>query len=328
MPDKLQVSIIGLGLIGASAGLALRRHADRVTVVGHDPNSSLAGAAKKAGAVDRTDWNLIGAISGADRVLLALPFDQVFDTLKVIGQDLKPGCVIVDTADIKVPVMTAAAELLPAGVHFVGGHPILTPESVDADKATADLFVNKLFCLTPDSRTDSAAVHLAADLVEALGAQAFFLDPLEHDGMAAAVAHLPQLLAAALLDVTSRSAGWQDMRKVAGSQFYTSTLITEGNGRSVVAALAANREHVMLWLDELMARLDTWRQVLADGADDAMAAAIDESLAARTQWMAANIRGRWDEELESPSMPTSGGMFREMFGFSRWRVPPSGQKRK
>ena len=77
MPDKLQVSIIGLGLIGASAGLALRRHTDRVTVVGHDPNPTAAGTAKKAGAVDRTEWNLINAISGADRVLLALPLDQV-----------------------------------------------------------------------------------------------------------------------------------------------------------------------------------------------------------------------------------------------------------
>jgi prephenate dehydrogenase len=328
MPDKLQVSIIGLGLIGASAGLALRRHSDRVTVVGHDPNPSVASAAKKAGAVDRTDWNVIGAISGADRVLLALPFDQVVDTLKVMGQDLKQGCVIVDTADIKVSALAAAVELLPAGVHFVGGHPILVPENMDPDKATADLFTNKLFCLTPDSRTDSAAVHLAADLVEALGATAFFLDPLEHDGMAAAVTHLPQLLAAALLDVTSRSASWKDMRKVAGAQFYTSTLITEGNGRSVAAGLAANREQVMRWLDELTVRLDEWRQALADGKDEAVVAAIDDGVTARERWIEASILGRWNEEQTSPPMPSSGGMFRDMFGFGKWRIPPPGQKRK
>ena len=299
MPDKLQVSIIGLGLIGASAGLALRRHADRVTVVGHDPNPTVAGAAKKAGAVDRTEWNLINAISGADRVLLALPLDQVRDTLKAVAQDLKPGCVIVDTADVKVPANAAAAELLPKGVHFVGGHPILIPANMDPGKATADLFDNKLFCLTPDAGTDSAAVHLAADLVEALGAKPFFLDPVEHDGMAAAVSQLPQLLAAALMDVASRSPSWQDMRKLAGGQFYSSTLITEGNGRSVVAGLTANREHVMLWLDELTARLAEWRQALTDGKEDAVAAAIDDGLAAGEKWMEANILGRWEEERES-----------------------------
>jgi prephenate dehydrogenase len=328
MPDKLQVSIIGLSLIGASAGLALRRHADRVTVVGHDPDPSIAGAAKKAGAVDRTEWNLISAVSGADRVLLALPLNQVCETLKAVAQELKPGCVIVDTADVKVPANAAAAEFLPKGVHFVGGHPILIPANLDLDKATADLFVNKLFCLTPDTITEDAAVHLAADLVEAMGAQPFFLDPVEHDGMTAAVAQLPQLLAGALMDIAGRSPSWRDMRKVAGSQFYTSTLITEGNGRSVAAGLAANREYVMLWLDELAARLAQWRQALADGKEETVAAAIDEGLASREKWMEAQVLGRWEEERESPPMPTSSGMFRDLFSFGKWRIPSPGQKRK
>ena len=125
MPDKLQVTIVGLGLIGRSAGLALRRYADKVTVVGHDPDPQAAAAAKKAGAVDRTDWNLIGAVSKADRILLVLPPDQVRDTLKAIAHEVQQGCVILDTADVKAPVMAWAAELLPAGVHFVGGHPIV-----------------------------------------------------------------------------------------------------------------------------------------------------------------------------------------------------------
>jgi len=139
---------------------------------------------------------------------------------------------------------------------------------------------------------------------------------------------LPQLLAGALMDVASRSPGWKDMRKLAGSQFYTSTLITEGNGRSVVTSLTANREHVMLWLDELTARLDEWRQALADGKEEAVAAAIDDGLAAGERWMEANILGRWEEEREAPPMPTSSGMFRDLFGFGKWRIPPSGQKRK
>lgn len=328
MPDKLQVTIIGLGLIGASAGLALRRHADRVFVVGHDPDPSVAGAAKKAGAVDRTDWNLFGAIREADRVLLALPLDQMHDTLKTIAQDLKQGCIVVDTADIKAPCLTWAAELLPQGVHFVGGHPILVLESMDPGKAAADLFENKLFCLTPDSRTDSTAVHLAADLVEALGAKPFFLDPVEHDGMSAAVTQLPQLLAAALMDVASGSASWKDMRKLAGSQFYTSTLITQGNGRSVVTGLTANREHVLFWLDELTARLDEWRQALANGEEDALAKSFDAGQAASERWLEANVLGRWEEIPETPPLPSSSGMFRDLFGFGKWRIPPSGQKRK
>lgn len=328
MPDKLQVTIVGLGLIGTSAGLALRRYADRVYIVGHDPNTGLAGAAKKAGAVDRTDWNLINAISGADRVLLALPPDQIRDTLQVIAGDLKQGCVVLDTADVKAPVMAWAAELLPAGVHFVGGHPILVLESLKPDTASAELFEQKLFCLTPDAQTEATAVQLAADLAQAMGAKPFFLDAAEHDGMMAAVVHLPQLLGAALMDAANRSPGWKDMRKLAGSQFYTSTLITEGDGKSVAAGLVANREHVMLWLDEFMARLDEWRQWLADGKEEAVAKAVHGGLVEGEKWMSAYLRSNWDETPDAPPLPSSGTMFRDLFGFGKWRTPPDRAKGK
>ena len=122
--------------------------------------------------MDRTEWNLISTVTNADRVILALPLDEIRDTLDAIKDDLRPGCVIIDTADVKAPVMEWAAELLPAEVHFVGGHPIVLSDRLDADGARPDLFENKLFCLTPDSRTDDAAVRLAADVVEAMGAKA------------------------------------------------------------------------------------------------------------------------------------------------------------
>ncbi len=73
MAEKLQITIVGLGLIGSSAGLALRRYADKVSIVGHDKDSKRTAKAKKVSAVDRTEWNLISAVSEADRVLLALP---------------------------------------------------------------------------------------------------------------------------------------------------------------------------------------------------------------------------------------------------------------
>jgi len=326
MPDKLQVTIVGLGLIGASAGLALHRFTERVYVVGHDPDSGLAAAAKKCGAVDRTDWNLIGAISKADRVLLALPPDQIHDTLKAIAQDLQEGCVVVDTADVKEPVMAWAAELLPGNVHFIGGHPIVLAESVDPGTARADLFERKLFCLTPDARAQAGAVQLASDLVEALGAKPYFLNATEHDGMVAAVEQLPRLLAGALMDVTSRSMSWHDMRKLAGSQFYISTLIAEGNGKSVVSGLVSNRDHIMRWLDALEARLGEWRQALSDGHEEAVVKALDAGLIEGQKWVQASLRGVWDEVTDTASLPTSSSMWRDLFGFGKWRTGPDKSK--
>jgi prephenate dehydrogenase len=296
-------------------------------VVGHDPDPALAGAAKKAGAVDRTEWNLINAVTGADRVLLALPLDQVRDTLKAIAADLSEGCVVVDTANVKAPVIAWAAELLPKAVYFVGGHPILLGEG-DAGSARADLFDKKLFCLTPGATTDASAVRLAADLAEALGAQPFFLDPAEHDGMMAAVEHLPQLLSGALADVVSRSSGWRDLRKVAGSQFYAGTWLTQGSGGTVAATLASNREQVAHWLDALIARLNEWRDLLAEGNEGVIAQAVNDGMSERQRWIQASLSGNWDEDLTAVSMPTAGGMWRDFFGFDRFRKAPDSTKRK
>jgi prephenate dehydrogenase len=327
MPDKLQITIVGLGLVGASAGLALRRYADKVTVVGHDRNLSLAGKAKQLGAVDRTDWNLINAVSHADRVLLALPLSEIRDTLAAIAKELKPGCVLLDTADVKVPVLKWAVELLPGNAHLVGGHPILVAKDLEADSARADLFQGKLFCLTSDTKADDTALRLAADLVEAMGARPFFLDPVEHDGMAAAVEHLPTIVAGALMEITRTSPGWTDMRKLAGSQFYTSTLVTAGESQAAIAAAAANREHVVRWLDVLIAELEEWRQRLADGEEEVLTKILDEGLMAGQKWLQAQAQGNWSEERLPADMPDTGTYLRQLVGLGRLGRQPEKPRR-
>jgi prephenate dehydrogenase len=325
MAEKLQITIVGLGLIGASAGMALRRYADKVAVVGHDKDSKLASKAKKTGAVERTEWNLLNAVSEADRVLLALPAEQIKGTLAAIAKDLKPGCVLVDTAEVKVPVLQWAAELLPKEVHLIGGHPIVMIENPSIDGASATLLENKLFCLTPDARSEAGAVRLAADLVEAIGAKPFFLDAAEHDSMIAAVEHLPTILAGTLLEAASTSSGWKDMRKVAASQFYSSTLIMAESGLEAASACVANREHLLYWVDRLIAGLRVWRQNLADGDSEAMAEAIDGGVAARNGWLSALSSGNW-EEIVSAELPTSRTMMRSMIGFGAPRTPSEKKK--
>jgi prephenate dehydrogenase len=325
MAEKLHITIVGLGLIGSSAGLALRRYADKVTVVGHDKDSKLAGKAKKEGAVDRTEWNLIDAVSEADRILLALPAEQIKSTLAAIAKDLTPGCILVDTAEVKTPVLQWAAELLPREVHLIGGHPIVMTERPESEAPSARLLENKLFCLTPDVHSDAGAVRLAADLAEAMGARPFFLDAAEHDSMIAAVEHLPAILAGALLEAASTSSGWHDMRKVAATQFYTSTLIAANNGVETAAACVANREHVLYWLDQLIAGLREWRQHLADGDRDALATAMDGGLAARDEWLRAHASGNW-EGIVTPELPTSGTLMRSMIGFGGPRTPSDKKK--
>ena len=140
MESKIQITIIGTGCVGTSIGLALHAAESPVLVVAHDKNPENAGLARKQKAVDKVDWNLIGACEEADLVILAIPLPAIEETLRVIAPYLKAGCVVTDTADLKAPVSQWAADLLPDSVSYIGGNPLLTGTTSGPAGARADLF--------------------------------------------------------------------------------------------------------------------------------------------------------------------------------------------
>ncbi|MGC8826195.1 MAG: prephenate dehydrogenase/arogenate dehydrogenase family protein, partial [Anaerolineae bacterium] len=218
MPPKAQITIIGLGLIGTSLGLALKRAGGNFDIVGHDREPEAAARARKRGAVDQTAWNLIAAVENADIILLAIPISAVEATLEAIASDLKEGCIILDTCTIKRPVLEWAERILPAHVSFIGGNPIPyqpLPAAAGAEGASETLFDKSLFCLCPSPRATAEAVQLAADMVSALGAQPYFLDAEEHDGLIAGVELLPLAMAGALMETAARSPGWREITRLA-----------------------------------------------------------------------------------------------------------------
>ncbi len=329
MTEKLRVAIVGLGLVGQSIGLALRRYPEKVTVIGHDPSPELSSKAKRAGAVERAEWNLISAVANADRIVLALPLNELRFTLDAIKQDVQEGCVIVDTADIKAPVMQWAAELLPANVHFVGGHPILLTDALEPDAARADLFDSKLFCLTPDARTDATGVRLAADIAEAIGAKPYFMDALEHDGLAAGAQNLPMLMAAALMSVTTGSQGWKEMRKLAGNQYYAGTVLVAGSGKQVAAEALANRENAAHWIDAVITELASYKAQLLGGDAEQLAASVDRGLEAGKSWLNAAVSGQWEIDGIPPTPPVGMGIRELFFGrLGKPRERSQGEKKK
>ncbi len=315
MADKLQVSIIGMGLIGASAGLALRRHADKILVVGHDRDPEKAGRAKQMGAVERTEWNLINTVARADRILIDLPLTEMRETLSVIANELRPGSVLLDTADVKVQVMQWAEELLPPTARLVGGHPIVLAGNPTLEGARADLFERALFCLTPSPRTDDTAVRLAADFVEALGGQPFFMDAVEHDGLVAGVEHLPMLIAGAMSGMLAGGVSWKEARKLGGGQYYTGNLVLSDTSDSAAASVLANREHTLRWLDQFQRDLEAWRGLVAAGDQEALAQAFDRGMVAWRLWQQTQASGEWEEKDAPVPVPTMGSYMRSLLGF-------------
>ncbi|MCI0553240.1 MAG: prephenate dehydrogenase/arogenate dehydrogenase family protein, partial [Anaerolineae bacterium] len=244
---SVQITIIGLGQVGTSIGLALAEQKS-IKRVGHDKNYETARAAHKAGAVDETKINLPASVIDANIVLLCLPLSEMRETLKFISDDLQDGTVILDMAPAKAKVAEWVNEFIPQGRYYVGLSPAaganyLHGIDLGVEAARVDLFKNGLFLVNAPHGTPGEAVKLATDLIELLGAQVLFTDSLEADGLLASTHVLPQLAAAALLDATVDQPGWVEARKVAARPYATATaaLAYHDEAQSLGEAALGNR---------------------------------------------------------------------------------------
>ena len=282
-----KITIIGLGLIGGSLGLALRQSGAGLEVVGHDRDPEVGGRAKKRGAVDRTEWNLPQAVADASLVVVATPPGAVATVFRNIAPYLQTGCVVTDTASTKAQVLAWARELLPEGVSFVGGHPMAGKERSGIDEAEAALFKGATYCVLPAANARDEAVSLVVGMVNAVGAQPLFIDPVEHDSFVAAVSHLPYLVAASLVNVAAASPAWRDMGKVAATGFRDTTRVASGDTEMHRDICLTNREAILRWLDAYVEELGRFRTLLASGDRDDLEAALGKAKTARDEWLRA-----------------------------------------
>lgn len=284
MSEHGQITIVGLGAIGASMGLAIKEKASDVRVVGHDKDLGIANLAKRKGAVDKAEWNLISACEDADLVILAIPSAEIPDTLQALADQLRQGCVLTDTADVKVPVMNWAREILPDAVEFVGGDPMVFPEERGLEGARADLFAGAWYCLTPSEEAGERAVKLVADMVELLGARGYFVDPVEHDGLMAGAAHLPVVSGIGLANTLNEEIQRKEMKWLRKAALRSVPAPAYEEASSYASLCLSNRENILRWLDSYIGRLDDFRQALSKEDGEQLAEILERTLEARESW--------------------------------------------
>jgi prephenate dehydrogenase len=319
------ITVVGAGVIGTSLGLAFKQDKDPPRLLVHDKDLEQAKAAVKRGAFDKAEWNLINACEPADLIILAIPLGGVRPTLEAIALYLKSGAVISDTARNKAPVLTFATEMLPAHVHFVGGDPLVYPAGSGQTHAAANLFQNRLYCLTPAPSADETAVQLMVGVVGMLQARPFFLDALEHDGLISAVDTLPSLLSVALLHTVADQVSWREMRKLAGGLFEQTTSGATGDPDSLKDSLLAQRETLIHWLDSYLAQLQQLRALLAstEASSEALVQKLDQAIVERHNWLADYQKGYFDDpELIQPKIERPG-LMKQLIGFGGGKKPGS-----
>ncbi|MDD2922009.1 MAG: prephenate dehydrogenase/arogenate dehydrogenase family protein [Anaerolineales bacterium] len=315
----VQITIIGLGQIGASMGLALAAHKDSILRVGHDKKIEVEREALQKGVVDKAAHHLPSAVADARLAVLAIPVSQIRETLEVIAPDMKDGTIILDTSPVKAQVAKWVKEILP-NCYYVGLAIALNPEllhefSFGLESARADLFTNGVCLVGADYGTPEEAATLAVDFARLLGAQPILADIFEADGLVTTTHLLPQIVSAALLNATVDQPGWLEARKVASRPYATITsgLSYHDELDSLRASAFQNRAGVVHALDVMIAALRGFRDDLDKEDDDGVAARLEAALAGRQRWLGERLAADWNPitKTEAANLPS---FFDRLFG--------------
>lgn len=314
------VTIIGLDQIGASLGLVLGEHKDYFTRIGIDREPLTSGKAQKMGAVDRIEYKVPVAVENANIIILALPADEVHDMLEAIAPVVKPNAVIIDTSTLQTAVAAWAEELLPEDRYLISMTPTINPAylnetQVGIDAARADLFKNSLMIITHPYSAHPDAIKLTADIARLTGANLYFAETAEADGILAATDLLPKLASVGLLSAITSQPSWREGQRIAGRSFAQTTsaaLLLEENAQLGHTALA-NRENTLRLLDELIANLQEIRDYLADQDADNLNKVMQKAVKERKDWLKRRLSG--DFEAEKEEKPSIGDTLKRLFGF-------------
>ncbi|MBK6326708.1 MAG: prephenate dehydrogenase [Chloroflexi bacterium] len=296
------VSIIGLGRLGASIGLAVKKSSATMTVIGHDRNQDVAKIAQSpVGAVDKVEANARNLASRADILVLAVPMSELEPLLSVIGDAIQPHALILDFSSLKQPGLKWAAKYLVQG-HYVGASPVLaadwlTDGRVEVEAASADLFKNSIFCLMPSPKADPQAVETAVNFGSLIGAVPYFVDPMEYDSLLQGLEVVPGLLGAAMFRAITQSTGWRDMLRFAGLPFAQTTQPLSA-GADIAYQAMSNKIATLRWLDALVEEMKSLRRLVSDGEEEMLASIFTELHMERERWLAERAQNQWSEAKE------------------------------
>jgi prephenate dehydrogenase len=264
-----QISIIGVGVIGGSLGLAIKKHFRSVRVVGFDTAPVLKRAIRK-GAIDTAASSLRSALACAELVFLAMPVSEILRGLPQVAKHVPAGALVTDVGSVKGSIVRRARQLFPQG-NFVGGHPMAGVELSGVEAAHPLLYENAIYVLTPIHGKVTPSVKRLAAFLEDLGARIVLLDSKTHDEVASVVSHLPQLTAVALTNVAGgrHPSGRKHLRLAAGG-FRDLTRIASSKPEIWSDILTLNSKEIDRSLKLMIEELARYRALLTDGKAGAL----------------------------------------------------------
>jgi len=234
-----RVTIIGLGLIGGSLGLAIKEKRLAREIVGVSRRRSTIRKALAIGAVDRVTLDFKKAVTGADLVVLATPVLKIIDIARRFSGDLKKGAILIDAGSTKKEIVERIEKILPRNVHFIGSHPIAGSEKSGVKFADKDLFKGAYCILTKTKRTNQKVLARIKKFWNALDMKTEVMGPDRHDKTISRLSHLPHAIAVGLCNASNK----KDLYLAAGG-FKDTTRIASGNPELWKDIFITNKENL------------------------------------------------------------------------------------
>lgn len=278
--DKL--AIIGVGLMGGSLALALRRSGEAGEIVGMGRSLENLRKAEALGIIDSYTQSLKDGLKGADVVVLAIPVGSIVNVIDRAQKFIKDGAIITDVGSVKGDIVRGVDTILDGRLHFVGGHPIAGTEKSGAGAAFPDLYKGSRCILTPSETSNNSSVETVRRMWETAGAEVVVMGTGDHDKILAAISHLPHMVAYALVNTVDSIDDFKEsILEYSAGGFKDFTRIASSSPEMWRDICLMNREAMLDMIDRYIGQLDEFRTMIDRGDSEGLLGSFERSKRAR-----------------------------------------------
>lgn len=280
-----KITIVGVGLLGGSIGLAARKFRIAGEIAGYVRREKSMAECEKIGAMDYAVTDLLAAVSKADLIILCTPLAQMRPLTEQFLPALKRGAIVTDVGSVKGSIVRELELLVTkAGAHFVGSHPMAGGEKTGVAAARADLFHDAVCVLTPTKKSNAAAVRKLERFWKSLGSRVLKLSPEQHDLFVSRTSHLPHVVAATLANLVLSPAQPKGQSQLCANGFRDTTRIASGSPEMWRDIMLANRKHVARSVAAFISELHQFEQILKSSNGDKIVKFFETAKLRRDQW--------------------------------------------
>jgi prephenate dehydrogenase len=282
---NMRIAIIGLGLIGGSIGLGLKKlritndampaGRQELRIIGIPRREETIQQAIAMGAIDEGTTDHVKGVIDVDLIFICTPISLILPVIKEIAPNLKKGAIMTDVGSSKYEIVSQAEKAMPKGAYFVGGHPMAGKETSKLSAAEPELFKGKTWVLTGTSRTSQKALEKVKQVVELFGGVPLELEPKTHDLVVAGISHMPLAIAASLVNAIAGATEKELMAKTAASGFRDTTRIASGDPSLGADMFTTNKKAVVKMIGAFKKSLSSLEKLIKAGDGAKIRAELD-----------------------------------------------------